>query len=107
MSMTEATKVVHCKVEPYDVLIDRTTIFGNPFKIGRDGTREQVIRKFGQYFYKRIERDLAWKAEVLKLRGGKVLGCWCAPQPCHGAVYADFLDTYDQIEAIKAGASRG
>ena len=28
------TRVVHCKKEKYDILIDRTTKWGNPFKIG-------------------------------------------------------------------------
>jgi len=27
-------KVVHCKKEFYDILIDRTTKWGNPFKVG-------------------------------------------------------------------------
>ena len=36
-------KVVHCKKEYYDVLIDRTTKWGNPFIIGRDGDRDGVV----------------------------------------------------------------
>ena len=35
--------VVHRKREPFDVLIDRTTPWGNHFRIGRDGTRAEVI----------------------------------------------------------------
>lgn len=37
----------------YDVYCGRGSLFGNPFKIGRDGDRKQVIQKFREYFYKR------------------------------------------------------
>lgn len=30
-------KIVHCRKEPYDVLIDRTTKWRNPFRIGVHG----------------------------------------------------------------------
>lgn len=42
-SYEEKTKVVHCQKEPYDVLIDRTTKWGNPWKIGKDGNRDEEI----------------------------------------------------------------
>ncbi len=44
--MMEPTRVVHCKRERYDVYIGRPGPWGNPFVIGRDGTREQVIAKY-------------------------------------------------------------
>lgn len=47
--------------------------FGNPYRIGPDGTREQVIEKFRVYFHDRIKSDAAFKAKVLSLKG-KVLG---------------------------------
>lgn len=48
-------KVVHCKKEKYDVLIDRTTKWGNPFKIGecyqgRKMTREDSIEAHRDWF---------------------------------------------------------
>ena len=98
------TVVVNCKTEPYDVLIDRTTPFGNPYRIGWHGTREEVIAKFEKYFYARIERDPVWKARVLaELGGGKRLGCHCKPLPCHGDVYKDYLDAYEWLERIRKG----
>ncbi|MDQ5843653.1 MAG: DUF4326 domain-containing protein [Thermoproteota archaeon] len=39
------TRVVHCKVEPFDVYIGRPSKWGNPFKIGKDGSREEVIQR--------------------------------------------------------------
>jgi len=106
--MTEII-VVNIHHSQCDVLIDRTTIFGNPFPEWKWG-REECIRKFERYFYDRIERDPAWKAEVLAIRdkgnnGVVRVGCHCK-QPdrevaCHGDVYADYLDTVDIIIALR------
>jgi len=86
------TVVVNIKDSSCDQLIDRTTIFGNPFpvwKYGRDG----CIKKFETYFYERIERDLEWRAKVLEL-DGKILGCHCKPLDCHGDIYVEWLNTH-------------
>jgi Domain of unknown function (DUF4326) len=40
-----ATRVVYCKKEPFDVYIGRLSKWGKPFKIGKDGSREDVIAK--------------------------------------------------------------
>jgi len=100
--MTETT-VVNIRYSKCEQLIDRTTIFGNPFPEWKWG-REVCIRKFETYFWDRIERDPAWKAEVLELKG-KVLGCWCK-QPdrevaCHGDIYVVFLESYEITEKIR------
>lgn len=76
----------HC-----DFLIDRTTVFGNPFQIGRDGDREQVISKYKEYFYRRLT-DTVFCSKVLELKG-KILGCWCKPHACHGDIIAEYLNT--------------
>jgi hypothetical protein len=81
------TRVVHCKREPYDVLIDRRTKWGNPFILGKDGGRELVISRYRAYILTRP--DLL--ADLSSLRG-KRLGCWCAPQACHGDVLAELAD---------------
>lgn len=74
-----------------DVYIGRPTIFGNPFEVGRDGTREEVLEKFKQYFLKRLAQDSAFRQAVRALRG-KRLVCWCVPLPCHGQIIAEYLD---------------
>lgn len=79
--MQSSTSVCHLKKDPFDVRIDRRTEWGNPFVIGRDGTRAQVIAKYDAYLDTRP--DLLAKLHTLK---GKRLGCWCAPQACHGDV---------------------
>lgn len=82
-----STRVVHCRREPYDLLIDRHTRWGNPFRIGPDGTREQVIALYRQW----IQTQPILLAGLPLLRG-KVLGCWCHPLPCHGDVLAELAD---------------
>jgi hypothetical protein len=81
------TIVVHCKKEPYDVYIGRPSKWGNPFKIGPDETREQVIEKYREYILSRP--DLIASLHELK---GKRLGCWCKPKACHGDVLAELAD---------------
>jgi hypothetical protein len=68
------------------VYIGRPSKWGNPFVIGRDGDREQVVAKYR-----------AWLAEqpdlLLQLHEliGKDLVCWCAPKPCHGHVLQSYV----------------
>lgn len=81
------TTVVHCKREPYDVYIGRPSKWGNPFVIGEDGTREDVIALYREYVLMRA--DLIRALPELK---DKVLGCWCHPQSCHGDVLAELAD---------------
>ena len=66
------------------VLIDRTTPLGNPFIIGRDGSREEVIEKNR----KRVCDDPKLMEQVMALRGQDLL-CWCWPNPCHGDFYLE------------------
>jgi hypothetical protein len=75
--------VVHCKRTPHDVYIGRPSKWGNPFAIGRDGTREQVIARYERWLLEQPEL-LAALPEL----AGKTLGCWCAPRACHGDVLA-------------------
>ncbi len=63
----------------------KDSIWCNPFKIGKDGNRDEVIQKYETYIRKKIENDHSLQEELKKLKG-KCLGCWCAPEPCHGNV---------------------
>lgn len=79
------TRVVHCKKEPYDIYIGRPGKWGNPFSIGPD-TREQVLEKFEAFLLSRP--DLLEQLSELE---GKVLGCWCKPQACHGDILVKYI----------------
>ena len=83
------TQVVHLKKEPYDILISRPSKWGNPFVIGKDGTRKEVIEKYEKWIRNQPELMNA----IVEL-DGKVLGCWCKPQSCHGDVLVKLLDEY-------------
>jgi hypothetical protein len=71
----------------YDVYIGRPSKWGNPFAIGRDGNREEVIEKFRKWI--KTQKKLLKDLHELK---GKRLGCFCAPLACHGHVLADLAD---------------
>jgi hypothetical protein len=75
------TRVVHHKREPFDIYIGRPSKWGNPFEIGKDGNRDDVVRMYAEW----IQTQPELLAAVPELRG-KVLGCWCAPRSCHGDV---------------------
>lgn len=61
--------------------IGRPTIWGNPFVIGTDGSRADVIAKYETWLTS--QPKLIAKLDELR---GKDLACWCAPDHCHGDV---------------------
>lgn len=63
------------------VAIDRSSKWGNPYHIGRDGTRQEVIAKYAHWIFKQDELLAA-----LPDLHGKKLGCHCSPELCHGDV---------------------
>lgn len=91
------TKVAHVKSNAIGVYCGRKwgkysdSLWGNPFHIGKDGTRDEVIERYRKYFYGRIAIDKVFKEETEKLRG-KTLLCWCYPKKCHCDVIAEYLN---------------
>jgi len=89
--------VVHCKKSKFDVYIGRrcgsfpASFWANPFRIGKDGTREEVIEKYKQ----RLLNSPVMLKRLGELKG-KVLGCWCAPLPCHGDVLAEMANESEE-----------
>lgn len=70
-----------------------TSNFANPYKIGKDGTREQVIQKYKIYIKEKLKNDDSLQKELIGMKG-KNLGCWCFPEPCHGNVLLELIDEY-------------
>ena len=63
--------------------IGRPSIAGNPYHIGRDGTRYEVIAKYR----KRLLNDPALLQRIREeYATADVLLCYCPPLPCHGDV---------------------
>lgn len=81
------TQVVNLKHESYDVYIGRGSIFGNPFMIGYDGTRQEVIEQFREWAPR--QKKIMDNIHLLK---GNRLGCFCKPLPCHGDWYCEVLN---------------
>lgn len=69
-------------MEDAGVYIGRNSKWGNPFIIGVDGNRQQVIEKYKLYLDEHPELKEAAKIELK----GKNLACFCAPKSCHGDV---------------------
>jgi hypothetical protein len=70
-----------------EVYIGRPSKWGNPFVIGRDGSRADVVRKYEQYLLN--SKQLMNSLCELK---GKNLVCYCAPQACHGDVLLKYAN---------------
>ena len=80
------TRVVNVSNEDYDVYIGRGSQYGNPFKIGPDGNRNEVIKKYEMWL--RNSSDLLYYLYNLQ---GKRLGCHCKPKACHGDILVKML----------------
>jgi hypothetical protein len=89
-------KVVHCKKDKYDIYIGRPSKWGNPFEIGKDGTRKEVIEKYAAWI--NTQPDLLNDLHELR---GKILGCWCSPSACHGDVLAKMADADDVFKLME------
>ena len=77
--------------------VSRGTPFGNPFLIGRDGDRKEVIDKYRIWFHRRLKNE-QFKKDVIKLLGHDLV-CWCAPLPCHAQVIVDWLRSREESVA--------
>ncbi len=91
------TTVVNLKYDEPDVYIGRGSIFGNPYVIGRDGTREEVIARYKNEWFPFLLKDKIFKQALLNLKDKKI-GCFCkSPHEfvsCHGDVIKEWLDNY-------------
>lgn len=87
------TVVVNVKHDEAEIYCGRPSIFGNPFRLGRDGDRVQVITKYIDYFFDRLSKDQRFRKEIHSLKNKKI-GCWCKPLLCHCDVIAEYLNNY-------------
>lgn len=90
--MIEVINVKHREFgDPVYTYIGRPSPLGNPYEIGRDGSREAVIEKYERHLEKALSAPGRIRDEFERLVGlaeGRTLrlGCWCSPQACHGDV---------------------
>lgn len=67
--------------------VGRPTKWGNPFVIGPDGDRDEVLRKYEAWLLAQPHLIAA----LPELRG-KTLACWCAPLACHADILSDLAN---------------
>jgi hypothetical protein len=73
------------------VYVGRPSKWGNPFTIGRDGDRAEVIKKFRAWLSWDRSRSGIYP-DLSELRG-KDLACWCPiGQPCHADVLLEIAN---------------
>lgn len=75
-------------IPPGAVYIGRPGKWGNPFTIGRDGSREEVIARYADWLDGMIHNGRLNPEELQ----GKDLVCWCAPLACHGDVLLELAN---------------
>lgn len=73
--------------------IGRGTPLGNPFRIGRDGTRDEVITKYAHWLGEKIRigdkevmEEIEKIAHLTAAGQGITLLCYCHPERCHGEI---------------------
>jgi hypothetical protein len=89
------TTLVNLNKEPYDVYIGRGSKWGCPYTIIKDrptlakeivDTKEEALSKYKEYVLSSPEL-----MESLDELEGKVLGCFCKPEKCHGDILLELL----------------
>jgi hypothetical protein len=80
--------------------VDRSSVLGNPYYIGRHGNRAQVIQKYREWLAdKLIQNDPNCEVcrefyrlfQIAKF-GDLVLACWCKPKACHADVIKSAIE---------------
>ena len=89
------TTLVNLNKDPYDVYIGRGSKWGCPYTIIKDrptlakeivNSKEEALSKYKEYVLS--NPDLMDSLDELD---GKVLGCFCKPEKCHGDILLELL----------------
>ncbi len=96
------TSIVNLNTHDCDIIIDRTSKWGNPFPVGDSN----ILDVFTGKPYTRegcIAAYRSWIADQTELLNsldelvGKRLGCHCKPLACHGDVLLEIIENkYDE-----------
>ena len=71
--------------------------FANPFRIGEDGDRAEVVEKYRSWLLGR--KELLDRLHELR---GRTLACWCAPEPCHANVLVELVHADEVLDDLAA-----
>lgn len=78
----------------FDVKIDRSTRWGNPFTVTESHDRAAVLQEYEDWLRRAESKDALWVLGNVGMLKDKILGCWCAPLDCHGEVLARLADGF-------------
>ena len=92
------------RMPPDTVKVDRSTRWGNPFRIGVDGDARECVALFRRW----LEQGLPQRPELQAVRArilnelhglrGKDLACWCrVDAPCHAQVLLELANCSAEI----------
>jgi len=91
----------------YGVYIGRGSPLGNPFIIGKDGTRAEVIDKYKPYLENALKEGnpVIVKAmndisEMSMQYAGVNLLCHCKPKRCHGDVIKSIIEDVAKAKGV-------
>lgn len=84
--------------EPYDVIVDRRSVLGNPYYMYDESYRDDVCNKYKIWFDKQVNTN-----EEVQVALGKLielynqydelrLFCWCAPKRCHAETIKKWIE---------------
>ena len=90
MQSTDKPKVLNKHTTKENgVYVGRPTKWGNPFIVGGDGTREEVVAKYKALIATRPALQEAAKRELR----GRNLVCYCAPLACHADILLEIANS--------------
>ncbi len=82
---------------PGQAYVGRPSVLGNPFVVGRDGSRNELIAQYRRWLGARLQEANSPQAHELSrllaraAAGELELLCWCHPLPCHAEVVRSAL----------------
>ena len=81
----------------WDFRVDRASPIGNPYKLGVDGTRQEVCDMYDAWFKDHCDDEevAAYLHQIIdahKKYGGVNLFCWCVPLRCHAGTIKRWLE---------------
>ncbi|GAA2866992.1 hypothetical protein GGQ99_001351 [Aminobacter niigataensis] len=78
------------KMPENTVKVDRSTRWGNPFKVTPEHAAAEAVSDFRDYVIGRLVNGVGYPLAELR---GKNLACWCRlDQPCHADVLLDLAN---------------
>jgi hypothetical protein len=89
---------------PNTSCVDRSSRWGNPFKIGVDGTLEEVLRKYRVWIKQKLNQD----PDFLTPLRGRNLACFCElTEPCHADILLQLANGQSKQQSHRSDSKRG